>query len=116
MYPVSRWQPTTKAFGAALPIELPTRLILSFIYPVSRWQPTPKAFGAALPIELPNRLVLSFYLSSFSMATNPEGVRGCSTDLATEPFSSFFLFIQFLDGNQPRKLSGLLYRLSYRPA
>src|SRR6266446_3936198 len=26
-----------------------------FIYPISRWQPTPKAFGAALPIELPTR-------------------------------------------------------------
>src|SRR5437773_103969 len=38
-----------------------------FIYPISRWQPTPKAFGAALPIELPTRFVLSFYLSGFSM-------------------------------------------------
>src|ERR1700730_19108062 len=30
--------------------------------PVSRWQPTPKAFGAALPIELPTRAEKKFLI------------------------------------------------------
>jgi hypothetical protein len=56
-------EPTPKAFGAALPIELPTR---KFQFPVAKEifnpEPTPKAFGAALPIELRTRAGLHFLM------------------------------------------------------
>jgi hypothetical protein len=37
-------------------------LFTLFIYPVLELQPTPKAFGAALPIELPTRRELHFLM------------------------------------------------------
>jgi hypothetical protein len=48
-------EPTPKAFGAALPIELPTLVEFQFGLAVEIFnaEPTPKAFGAALRIELP---------------------------------------------------------------
>src|ERR1051325_3788075 len=42
--------------------------------------PTPKAFGAALPTELPTRKFNFRPQPGLGPRTNPEGFRGCSTD------------------------------------
>src|SRR6476660_4362530 len=47
-------EPTPKAFGAALPIELPTRAVsVSSSQRIFQSGTNPESFGAALPIELP---------------------------------------------------------------
>jgi hypothetical protein len=41
-------------------------------------RPTPKAFGAALPTELPTHAKYDFSIAPEFSKTNPESLRGCS--------------------------------------